>query len=101
MFFEPSILEGFWEGFWRVWGNQKSKFSHFFGCFFEVDFEAHFRRRKNGPKFRKNQSFPLFGSGFAVPWTCWGEKKRGVRSILSKDLEIGALKLSIEINLVV
>ena len=83
MFFEPPILEGFWEGFGKVLGDQNPQFSLFFGCFFEVNFEAHFGRRKNGPKFRKNQSFPLFGSGFAVPWTSWEEKKRGVRSHLS------------------
>ena len=50
----------------RVWGGQNPRFSHFFRCFFDVIFQARFGRRKNREKMRKNQTFPLFGVGFAV-----------------------------------
>ncbi len=47
-------------------GGQNLRFSHFFRCFFDIIFQARFGRRKNRPKMRKNQTFPLFGVGFAV-----------------------------------
>ena len=66
MFFGISILSRFWKGFGRVLGGQNPRFSHFFRCFFDIIFQARFGRRKNRPKMRKNQTFPLFGVGFAV-----------------------------------
>ena len=66
IFFGTSILSGFWEGFGRVLARQNPRFSHFFRCFFDIIFQARFGRRKNRPKMRKNQTFPLFGVGFAV-----------------------------------
>ena len=65
-FFATSILSGFWEGFGRALASQNPRFSHFFRCFFDVIFQGRFGKRKNGPKMRKNQTFPLFGLGFAV-----------------------------------
>ena len=65
-FFGPSIWRAFWEGLGRVLGGQNPRFSHFFRCFFDIIFQARFGRRKNRPKMRKNQTFPLFGVGFAV-----------------------------------
>ena len=47
-------------------GGQNPRFSHFFRCFFDIIFQARFGRRKNRPKMRKKQTFPLFGVGFAV-----------------------------------
>ena len=52
-------------------------------------------------KSHKATDFRFLAQGWRSSPGSWGEKKRGVRSILSKDLEIRALKLSIEINLVV
>ena len=46
--------------------DQNPRFSHFFRCFFDIIFQARFGRRKNRPKMRKRQTFPLFGVGFAV-----------------------------------
>ena len=50
MIFGTSILEGFWTGFGRVFGDQNPGFSHFCRCFFEVIFEARFGRAKSRPK---------------------------------------------------
>ena len=66
MFLGTSILGGFWEDFGRALGGQNPRFSHFFRCFFDVIFQARFGRAKNREKMRKNQTFPLFGVGFAV-----------------------------------
>ena len=66
MFSGTSFLDGFWKGFGRGLGGQNPRFSHLFRCFFDVIFQARFGRRKNREKMRKNQTFPLFGVGFAV-----------------------------------
>ena len=75
MFFGTSLLSGFWECFGWVLGNQNPRFSHFFRCFFDIIFQARFGRRKNRPKMRKNQIFPLFGVGFAVVPSLLGKGK--------------------------
>ena len=49
MFFEASILHGFWECFGRVLGGQNPWFSHIFWCFFVSKFGVQLGR----PKFRK------------------------------------------------
>ena len=50
MFVGTSISEAFWEDFGKVLGGQNPRFSHFFRCFFEVNFEVRFGRAKNRPK---------------------------------------------------
>ena len=75
MFWGTSILEVFWEDFGRVFVCQNPRFSHFFRCFFDIIFQARFGRRKNRPKMRKNQTFPLFGVGFAVVPSLLGKGK--------------------------
>ena len=75
MIFGTSILSGFLEGFGKGLGGQNPRFSHFFRCFFDIIFQARFGRRKNRPKMRKNQTFPLFGVGFAVVPSLLGKGK--------------------------
>ena len=50
MFFRTLFLEAFWDDFGRVLGAQNPRFSHFFRCFFEANFEARWGRAKNRPK---------------------------------------------------
>ena len=89
-FFGPSIWKGFWWGTGRVLGGQNPRFSHFFRYFFVVVFEARFGWRKNRPKMQKNQTFPLFGVGFAVYGTCLGRDYReGKHEILMRHLQQG------------
>ena len=90
MSFGTSILEGFRKGFGRGLGGQNPWFSHFFRCFFDIIFQARFGRRKNRPKMRKNQTFPLFGGGFAVYGTCLGRDYReGKHENLMRHLQQG------------
>ena len=86
VFFRTSVLRGFWEGFGRGLGDQNPRFSQFFRCFFEVIFEACFGRRKNQPKMWKNQTFPLFGGGFAVYGTLLGREYREGNKKISESL---------------
>ena len=53
MFLGTSILKAFWEDFGRVLGGPNPRFSHFFRCFFEVNFEVRFGRAKNRPRSPK------------------------------------------------
>ena len=99
MFFGPSISEGFWQGFGRVLGDQNPHFSLFFGCFLKLILKHISEDEKMDQNFEKTKVFRFLVEGRRWSPGSWGEKKRGVRSILSKDLEIRALKLSIEINL--
>ena len=83
--------------FGRVLGGQNPRFSHFFRCFFDIIFQARFGRRKNRPKMRKKQIFPLFSVGFAVVPKLLGKgKDRGKNTsgrIARKNVEIGQLRL--------
>ena len=50
MFFETSILNGFWEGFTKGLGGQNPRFSDFFRCFVDVILQEQGERRKNRKK---------------------------------------------------
>ena len=75
------VLGGILDGFWEVSGGRKSRFSHFFRCFFEVIFEARLGRAKNRPK-RPNKTQKVdFWTWFPVVPTLLGrEKERGSRA---------------------
>ena len=77
MFFGTSISEAFWKDFGRVLGGQNPRFSHFFRCFFDVNFEERFRRAKNQPKRPNKSRKRKFSGGFRWSPASWGEKKRG------------------------
>ena len=58
------VLGGILDGFWEVSGSGKSRFSHFFGCFFDVIFEARFEEAKIRQKIGQNRRKRKFGAGF-------------------------------------
>ena len=93
MFFGASILEGFWEGFGRVLGGQNPRFSHFFRCFFDVNFEARFEEAKNHKKTRQEDRMRTDGAGAPVHGTLLGRTKEGL-----KDLSLGVLNLDAELS---
>ena len=86
MFFGTSILEAFWEDFGRVLGAPNPRFSHFFRCFFEANFEARFGRAKNRPKWPHGRKLRFFGAAIQSSQGSWGEKKRGESRTLWPEL---------------
>ena len=86
MFFGTSILKAFWEDFGRVLGGQNPRFSHFFRCFFEANFEARFGREKNRPKWPHGRRKRIFGAAIRSSQGSWGEKKRGESRTLWPEL---------------
>ena len=93
MFFGISILKAFWVDFGRGLAAQNPRFSHFFRCFFEVNFEQRFRRPENRKKSFQQDGGYQFWDG-SVEWLAsWGEKKRGVQEasglrVIEKSLKI-------------
>ena len=75
------VLGGFLDGFWEVSGGRKSRFSHFFRCFFEVVFEARLGRAKNRPK-RPNmtENTQIWWRAPVVPPLLGRDKERGSRA---------------------
>ena len=94
MFLGTSFLSAFWRGFGRVLGGQNPRFSHFFRCFFEVNFKARSGRAKNRPKRPTRRRWWNFGSGFRWSPGSWGEKKRGVAELSDRSS-----KKTVEIDL--
>ena len=87
MFWGTSISEAFWEDFGRVLGCQNPRFSHFFRCFFDVNFEERFRRAKNQPKRPNKSRKRKFSGGFRRPQPPGERKREGNKSLgLHKEL---------------
>ena len=75
------VSGGILDGFWEVSGGRKSRFSHFFHCFFEVVFEARLGRAKNRPKKpNKTQMVDFCVWIPVVPPLLGREKERGSRT---------------------
>ena len=75
------VLGGILDGFWEVSGGRKSRFSHFFRCFFEVVFEARLGRAKNRAKRpNKTENAQIWWRVPVVPPLLGREKERGSRA---------------------
>ena len=101
MLFGSPILKAFGMDFGRFLGGQIHQFSHFFAWFLEANFEHRFRSQKNRKKYRTWRKLPNFGAPLRWSYAPGERKREGFRSILSKDLEVEALKFSIEIELAI
>ena len=76
------VLGGILDGFWEVSGGRKSRFSHFFRCFFDVVFEARSGRTKNRPKRpNKTQNAQIWCRIPVIPDRLGREKERGSRTL--------------------
>ena len=82
VFFGISILKGFWVDFGRVLGGRNPGFSYFFGCFFEVIFEARLGRAKNRPKRpNKTEMVEIWWRIPVIPPPPGERKREGIKSL--------------------
>ena len=79
------VLGGILDGFWEVSGSRKSRFSHFFQCFFEDIFGARLGGAKNRSRRpSKTQKSQIWCRVPVVPGRLGRDKERGSRTLACK-----------------